>query len=210
MTDYLSEDEQIEQIKEWWKDNGVYIFAGVALGLIGIFSWRGYNSHLDTQAATASQHYDDLTRAVGAKNQDNINKNLELLTQDFSNTPYAAQAQLLAAKQAVIANDLDKAASALQEVIAVSTDRELTTLAHYRLAKVKFAQAKYDEVLKELNVVKNTDYSGLVAELRGDVYAAQGKTAEARTAYEAARVAMEETRVGDVNLIQMKLSDLGS
>jgi len=210
MTEYLSDKEQLDQIKDWWKENGVFIFAGVALGLVGIFGWRGYNSHLDKQAMVASEHYDNMVRAVGSKNQENIDKNLSILVNDFANTPYAAQAQLLAAKEAVKRNDLDKAVVALSTVLDLSSDRELSTLAHFRLAKVKFAQAKYDEVLTQLKKVDRKDYLGLVEELRGDVFAMQGKKSEARTAYEAARKAMEETRVGDVNLLQMKLSDLGS
>jgi len=210
MTEYLSDKEQIEQIKEWWRENGIFIFAGVALGLVGIFGWKGYNSHLDKQAMTASNHYDDLSRALGSKNQENIEKNLKIITSEYSGTPYAAQANLLAARDAVQNNDLAKAASLLSAAVSASKDRELTTLATFRLAKVKFAQAEYDEVLKQLGNVKSKDYQGLVEELRGDVFAAQGKKEEARKAYESARTAMEETRVGDVNLLQMKLSDLGS
>lgn len=210
MTEYLSEQEEIEQIKDWWRQNGVYIFAGVALGLIGIFGWRAYNSHLDTQAETASQYYDDLNRAVIAKNNAEVEKNLNAIKSDYASTPYAAQAELLAAKEAVSSNDLDKAAAALTSAIQLSGDRELTTLANYRLAKVQFAQAKYDAVLTTLKNVSAKDYQGLVDELRGDVYVAQGNKAEARSAYEAARTAMEETRIGDVNLLQMKLSDLGN
>jgi len=135
-----------------------------------------------------------MTRAVGSKNAENIDKNLNQLTSEFAATPYATQAQLLAAKEAVQKNDLDKAVMALESAVKLSGDRELSTLANFRLAKVKFAQA----------------YQGVVEELRGDVLAAQGKKDEARTAYEAARTAMEETRVGDVNLLQMKLSDLGT
>lgn len=210
MTEYLSSEEEVQQIKDWWKENGVFIFAGVGLGLIGIFGWKGYNSHLDKQAMTASQHYDDMTRAVGSKNAENIDKNLNQLTSEFAATPYATQAQLLAAKEAVQKNDLDKAVMALESAVKLSGDRELSTLANFRLAKVKFAQAEYDEVLTTLKKVKNKDYQGVVEELRGDVLAAQGKKDEARTAYEAARTAMEETRVGDVNLLQMKLSDLGT
>jgi len=210
MSEYLSNEEELDQIKEWWHENGRFIVVGVVLGLIGIFAWRGYNAHLDSQAESASQVYDKLVAAITAKNQEEVDKNLNTLVSDFSGTAYSAQAQLLAAREAANKGDLDKTATALESAITLSKDADLTTLANFRLAKVRFAQGQPDAALNVLKKVSSENYKGIVEELRGDIYASQDKKSEARAAYEAARTAMEETKVGDPNLLQMKLSDLGT
>jgi len=210
MTEYLSDKEQVEQIKDWWKDNGVYIFSGVALGLIGIFGWRAYDGHLNQRSANASAIYEELNTAVINKQSDKAETLREQILSEYANTPYSTNAELLRAKEAVSNNDLDKAIESLKSADDLNGDAQLASLIQYRLAKVYFAKADYAESLTSLKKVDDSTYLGLVEELRGDIYAAQGNKEEAVAAYEKARIAMEETRIGDLNLLQMKLSDLGS
>jgi len=210
MSEYLSDAEEKEQLIEWWKDNGRFIVTGVGLGLIGIFIWRGWTNHLDTKAGDAAVVYEEMVQAVNANETDKASQLLNKLSTEFSGTSYVSQAHLLNAKVAVEAKQLPQAVSALQSAIATSKDAELVELANFRLAKLKMSLKDYPGALSALNTVKSEAYTSLVLELQGDINYAQGDLAKARDSYTAAQTAMEESRIGDPNLLQMKLSDLGT
>ena len=53
-----TDDERVEDLKKWWKENGASIIVGIALGVMAIFGWRYWNSYRDAQAETASRAYD--------------------------------------------------------------------------------------------------------------------------------------------------------
>ena len=40
MDDHLSDKEQVERLRQWWRENGWFLIGGVALGLLGLY---GYN-----------------------------------------------------------------------------------------------------------------------------------------------------------------------
>ena len=48
MSAYLEEEEQIEAIRNWWKENGRSVIAGAVLGLAAIFGWQGWHCLLYT------------------------------------------------------------------------------------------------------------------------------------------------------------------
>jgi len=209
MSEYLSSAEEKEKILEWWKDNGRFIVSGVGLGLIGIFAWRGWNAHLDNQAGAASVVFDDLVAASVDANQDELSQKFATLKSQYGKTAYVSQAHLLMAKEAVGTGQLDEAAVQLNQAIATSNDKELIELANFRLAKVHFSSKDFDQALAALQRVESKSYVPLVEEMRGDIYRAQGEISKARIAYTAAQEAMQEIPIGDPNLLQMKLSDLG-
>lgn len=213
MSEYLSDEEQKEQILQWWKENGQFIVAGVGLGLVGIFSWRYWVGHLETQAGKASVVYEEMLTALNespmAATSDIALEKLNQLSSEYKGTAYVAQGHLLMARAAVDAADLGEAARQLEAAIAASKDRQLSDLAYYRLAKVRLALQEYEAGLEALDQIDSESYLPLLEELRGDIYRALGNNDKARAAYEAAQTAMQETPLGDANLLQMKLSDLG-
>lgn len=209
MSEYLSDAEQKEQIHEWWQENGRFILAGVVLGLVGIFGWRYWISFQDSQASKASVLYEEMLSAVNEDELDMAKQKLEVISSDFKSTVYLPQAHLLMAKTAVLTDDLNSAVDHLETALAKSKDRELAELIRFRLAKVRVELKEYDVALDLLNSVKSDSYAPLVEEMRGDIYRAQGDVVKARSAYVAAQAAMQVTPIGDPNLLQMKLSDLG-
>jgi len=209
MSEYLSDAEEKEQLLEWWKDNGRFIVTGVGLGLIGIFAWRAWTTHLDKQAGSAAVVYSEMVQAADANQSDKVDELLNKINSDFKGTSYVAQANLLKARVSVQEKQLPEAVQALQNAIATSKDAELTELANFRLAKLQLAQKDYSAALGALEKVKSKSYVPLIAELKGDVFYAQGDLGKAQEQYKMAQKAMQETPIGDPNLLQMKLSDLG-
>ena len=210
MSEYLSNDEEKEKLMEWWKENGRFIVTGVGLGLIGIFAWRAWTGHLDTQAGDAAVVYEELTIAFNSDDDTKANELLSKMSTKYKSTSYVAQAYLLKARKDVESKNLSEAINSLESAIAASKDPQLTELANFRLAKLHLATQDYTAVLADLKKVKTKAFAPLVAELEGDLYFAQGDISKARAAYETAKLAMQETPVGDPNLLQMKLSDLGA
>ena len=209
MSEYLSDAEEKEKIHEWWKENGRFILAGVVLGLVGIFGWRYWIGFQDSQASKASVLYEEMLSAVNEDELDMAKQKLDVISSDFKSTVYLSQAHLLMAKTAVLSDDLNSAVDHLETALAASKDRELAELIRFRLAKVRVELKEFDVALGLLNSVKSDSYTPLVEEMRGDIYRAQGDVNKARSAYLAAQTAMQVTPIGDPNLLQMKLSDLG-
>ena len=87
-----------------------------------------------------------------------------------------------------------------------ASQKELALLARVRLAGVLLDEKSYDQALQVLNVDVPDAFASEFADRRGDVYAAQGKVAEARAAYSEAlaKAGTQPLR----SLIQMKLDAL--
>ena len=54
MDEYSSEKEQIEEIKQWWKDNGTFIITGLVVGFGALGGWKYWQAYKEQRAATAS------------------------------------------------------------------------------------------------------------------------------------------------------------
>ena len=45
----IEEEQELNQLKEWWKDNGKTIIAAFILGVGGMLGWRYWQSKLNCQ-----------------------------------------------------------------------------------------------------------------------------------------------------------------
>ena len=207
MSDY-SEAEQWERAKEWARTNGLWIVAGIAIGALGLAGWRWYQERRGTQAETAAARYEEMIEAFTRNDRTRGMTLVEDLKRDYSWTPYASLAGLMAAKFQVEANELDKAAASLKTVMDGAPDNELRLIARTRLARVQAAQGKYDEALATLKVEQPGEFAPRLADARGDVLLAKGDRAGALREYLAARTGDADGRV-DTELLDLKIRDLG-
>ena len=151
MSDY-SEAEQWERAKEWVRTNGLWIVAGIALGALGLGGWRWYQERRTTQAEDASARYEEMIDAFARNDRTRGFTIADDLNREYSWTPYAPLATLMAARFQVEANELDKAAASLKSVMDTASDEEMRLVALIRLARVQAAQGKYDDALATLKV----------------------------------------------------------
>jgi predicted negative regulator of RcsB-dependent stress response len=207
VSDY-SEAEQMERAKNWLKINAIWIIAGIALGAGGLGGWRWYQDRRDTQAETASARYEELVDAYSRRDTVRGATLLEELNREYSWTPYAALGTLIAARVQVDANELDKAAAGLKNVMDNAKDDEIKMIARLRLARVQAAQGKYDDALATLKVEEPGEFAPRIADTRGDVLLAKGDRAGALREYLAARNTDNNGRV-DFDLLDLKIRDLG-
>jgi predicted negative regulator of RcsB-dependent stress response len=227
VTTHYDEEAQVEQLRQWLRDNWFPLASGLALGLVAIFGWQGWMQHQDGHAGAASHVYEDLGRAATDNKPDAVKDMADRLVKDFSDTPYAAAGALTAAAVAVAAGKLDDAVTRLQWVVKFeqspgffgslaatlhlrgrAQDPALLPLAKLRLAQVLWQQGKADEALKQLDG-DAASYAPLYAELRGDIKLAQGDRAAARGAYQQALEALgTDAAAPGRDGLQHKLDDL--
>lgn len=207
MDEYLSDNEQVERLRAWWRENGWFVLGGVALGALILFGWRQYGEYKSSQAETAAAIYQSVKQAAEGKNEVEATALLGKLRAEYPSSSYAAQAGLLVATTLLVAAP-DRAAEELRHVVENSTDDpELAMIARLRLARVLAYREQYDEALKLLAVPNPGQFAGRFSEVKGDIQAALGHVEEARAAYLAAMVA-DGSELLDRNFLQMKLNDL--
>jgi predicted negative regulator of RcsB-dependent stress response len=202
---YDSEEEQLEALKAWWKENGTSTLVGVAVGVAVIVGWNYWRSHQQEKAAQASTIYSQLVKSIDAPNQSAAEPLGERLQNEFGDTVYAAYAGLQEAKLKVQKNDLAGAKAVLQKVIGQS-NKELSHIARLRLVRLMLATGEYEQGLQLINEVDPAVKAGFSAsydELAGDLYVAMDRLDEARTAYQNAL-----SSGGQSPLLKIKIDDL--
>lgn len=209
MVDYLSEEEQAEAVKNWWKENWLWIISGVALGVAILIGWQFYQRYQTTRSEAAAAAFQQYSRALTAKDSAKAAAALKELEDQYAATAYADQAHLLQARAAVEAEKFDEAATALRVVADGSKDEELAAVARLRLARVLIQQGKHDDALGLLDTAKAGGFAAQVREVRGDAYLAKGDAGKAREEYQAALSAATGASASSRAVLELKLQDLG-
>jgi predicted negative regulator of RcsB-dependent stress response len=207
--EYASEKEQIQKIKQWLKENGPFIVAGLVLGIGGLAGWNYWQSYKISRAESAGVAYRAVVAAVDRNDADAALSELDALIADYSATPYANQGRLMLARLRVEQGQLDAAAGQLEKVVSTTRDTELERIARVRLARVLLAADRSSEALDVLDLSRAGSFAPRFHEIRGDVLVAQGEREAASEEY---RLALETTDDGiiDRQMVRMKLEALGS
>jgi predicted negative regulator of RcsB-dependent stress response len=176
--------------------------------LLAFAGWNGYEWWKREQSAKAAALYEELDRVARTADADKTARVFNDLKERYGRTAYAQQAALLAAKVQVEKNQPDAAVATLSWAGENATDEEYRTIARLRAAGVLLDQKRYDDALKQLDGAKDKHFTGLVADRRGDVLLAQGKTEDAKKAFQDAYANLEaapEYR----RLVEAKLTVMG-
>ena len=205
----LEEQEQIDQLKQFWSQYGNLITWVLIIALGTYAAWNGWNWWQRDQAAKASVMYDELERAAQAGEADKAATLFATLQDRFPRTVFAQQGGLMLAKMQADKGQADKAAATLSWVGEQGAEDEYKSLARLRLAAVLLEQKKYDEALKQLDAGMPKAFEGLAADRRGDVLLAQGKKEEAKAAYQKAWTALGD-KVEYRRIVDAKLTALGA
>lgn len=203
MINYETDEERAEAIKKWWKENGLSIFLGVGIGLGAIFGWRAWMDYRETVRQQASAAFERLLADTGDARSARAQS--KLLREEFAATAYATLASLVRARVEVEAGNLAAARTALEQAIAGSPAPGIRRIAALRLARVLIAE---DDLDGAAGLVARHDdsggFRGAFAALRGEIAEAQGRSTDARAAYEQALAA----GAPNADQIRMKLDNL--
>ncbi|MEO6031118.1 MAG: tetratricopeptide repeat protein [Burkholderiaceae bacterium] len=209
----LEEQEQLDQLKIYWKQYGNLV-TWVLIVVLGAYAaWNGWTWWQRQQAVKSSAMFDALDSAAQTGDADAAARIFADMKDRYPRTAFTEQAGLLAAKVQVEKNKPDAAIETLDWVGAHATEDEYRTVARLRAAGVLLDQKKYDDAIRQLDAIELDDgskaFAALVADRRGDVLLAQGKKDAAKAAYSLAWQSMDET-VSYRRLIEAKLTALGA
>lgn len=210
----LDEQEKIASLKHWWEKYGnalTSVVLGIAVAVAGYNVWQWYQRDKVAKAAGA---YDELQRAVVAKDLPRTRELTGVLLDKFASTAYAEMGAMLAAKTNLDAGDAKTAKAQLEWAVGHAVDPEYRALGRLRLSGVLLDEGQYDEAFKQIQSSTASELSipfqASFADRRGDIYIAQNKLDDAKREYTAA-VALLESRADSrsyANVVQLKLDGL--
>jgi predicted negative regulator of RcsB-dependent stress response len=203
MSVYQTEEEQVEAIKRWWKENGTSVIAGLVIGLGGVFGWQTWGNYQDRVGGEAAMAFSQMLGAVQREDTDSASKQAELLQENFEGSNYAVFAAMTEARLQMESGDKAKAKAKLEWVMQQKSTPALTQMAQLNLARILLDEGDIAGA-KQQAVVKEGSFSGEFAVLRGDIAHAEGDLVAAAAAYTEAMA----HEVSDRALLQMKLDDL--
>jgi len=200
----LEEQEQLDQLKHFWKQYGNLITWILIVVLGAVAAWNGYHVWQRNQAVQAAAMFDEVEKVVRGGDAQKAERAFVDMKERFAKATYTQQAGLLVAKMAYEAGKTDITKSTLGWVADNATDSGYASIAKLRLSAVLIEAKAYDDVLKILGNGIADEFVALAADRRGDVYSLQDKKSEAKAeylkAYKAFEAQSEYRRVVGVKL----------
>ncbi|RDE23015.1 hypothetical protein DV711_10745 [Motiliproteus coralliicola] len=213
MAELRTEEEQVEAIKNWWKENGRSTVIGVAVAVIAVFGWRGWQDHQRQTAENASVLYQSMVEKAlvqpGQTLSEEDRKSAEYmanqLKSDYQSTGYAQYAALWLAKLQADQGKLDAAKAELKWLVEQKPEAPIAQVAKLRMSQLLLAEGDAQAALTQLGSAPEKGFEAAYFELKGDLLNALGRAAEARQAYQSAQAADSSNARP---LIAMKSGDL--
>jgi len=183
---HIAHDDETEKLREWWKRNGTGIIAGVVIGIGGVGGIQGWRMYEDSQAGKASVLYEQMLGAAAAERPEAASSAAEALVSKHSGSGYADLAQLMLARLALETGDSTKAQTALNDLIASTSDPVMRQVARVRLAVIALKDGEPEKIRSLAKAEAGEGFTSHFEELLGDALVASGDLAGARQAYEEA------------------------
>ncbi len=200
-----TDDEQLDELRQFWAQYGKTLIAGVLLGLIVVAGWLGWQNWQGRQQTAAALQFHQIEQLIRASQPQAAMEAARQLATDHQGSIYAVLALLIAGKEAMAQNDFAKAEIYLRDAMKNTKEPALIALAQLRLAKAQWAAKAPDQALTTLASPKPpAPYAAAFADLTGDIQASQKNWAAARAAYEQALQSGE----AQGGFIQIKLDNL--
>lgn len=203
----LEEQEQLDELKAWWKTYGKMITNAVIGLLVAYATYQGWTYYQTKQAVSASTEYQALL-VLEAKDLKGVQAKTAVLMDKYSATPYAGRAAVFAAKANYEANDIKSAKAQLEWAISNAKETSVSAIASLQLANILAEENNFDAALKVLEAKHDAGFDGLFLDMKGDVLLGLGKRDEAKTAYELALTKLD-VQGRYRHLTQQKIDSLG-
>ena len=133
---YQTEEQQVEAIKGFWKENGTAVIAGLALGFAGFI---GFNYYKDAQLANeveTSDAYQTVMESAG-KEDTLFSANANKFITENKDSSYASLTAFALAKEASSHKDWPQVAIHLNTAIENAKNQGIKAIASIRLARVQ-------------------------------------------------------------------------
>lgn len=204
---YLTEEEQLDRLKQWLKKYGWSIFWGIIIGLCLMYGWQYWSKYQQAQRQKASAAYQELMGTLQNKPEDFSNQ-AEALIKQYPKSPYATLSQLLIAQRAVNEQQWQKAIDHLSWIETHTKDKTFKEFALLRHARLLSLQKNYDQALTLLGKIDDPAFLSIAQEVKGDILFAQGQLPLARESYQQALAHAVDTVPAWQFVLQMKINSL--
>lgn len=204
---YETEEQQVDAIKKWWKENGNSLIIGAVVGLAGLWGWRYYNDSVITAQEQQSQAYSAMLLQFEAQDGTKDLTQISTFVNDNIANSYGVLAALALAKEAVLQKDFALAKSQLLQVQKENKYIPLNDVVNLRLARVEAELGEYDQALQTLTLIKSNSFLAKALQEKGAIYLQQGDLVQARSAFQEAIMA-SEGRVDPI--LQLQFDDLAT
>lgn len=203
----LEEQEQLDELKAWWKANGSMLSYGLLAIVLAYVAYQGWHFYNGKQSLAASAAYQSLLTS-DTNDLKTVQSKAADLMENYKSTPYAGRAALLVAKTNYEKNDLKSAKAQLDWAKNNAEESAVVASATLQLASILIEEKDYEGALKLLDAKHDAGFDGLFLDLKGDALASLGKVKEAKSAYEEALTKLDAA--GKYRLVtQQKLQTLG-
>jgi predicted negative regulator of RcsB-dependent stress response len=213
LTELLTEQEQIEQLKAWIKQYGFTVLAGIVIALIMVSIWHAWQNYQTRILTHASGVYDEMLTARAQNDGtslENARVQADKLITHYPRTPYAQFAAFMLARDAIAHQKYPEAIKQLTWVVDHGSDSSLKQIAKLRLARILITENKSRDALSTLTDVEDDNFKGLIEEVKGDAYLQLKENNNAKTAYQLALNALPKDEAAEKPLLQMKLDNLAT
>ena len=185
MSDYLTDEEQVDRLKRLWREWGTVVVVAIALGVGGTVGMDYYESYQISEDQRAADLYSSYTEAKTLGEPRTVF--VEELADEFGSSSYYVFTLLHEAKAAVDSADFETALKHLEIAKEVSEDTPISDLVKMRQARVEFELEKYDAALATLANVETDGFRWQALMLKGDVHFVRDELDDARDAYQSAK-----------------------
>jgi len=203
----LTEEEQLERLKQWMKKYGWSIFWGLVFGIGLMFSWQYWRAYQSKQRENASEAYQQLVLTL-QNDPDDFSQKAQQLVEKYPKSPYATLGQLLLAQQAVNSQQWDIAIEHLAWVEEHSNNVIFKQLAQVRHARLLLLHKQYEAALILLQKTDDPSFFAVAQEVTGDILLEQGNVQAARQAYQQALTHSNDVIPAWQFVLQMKINSL--
>lgn len=201
MSDYLTDEEQIDKLRTWWDENGVSVIVTLVLVVAGVVGWRWYGSYEESRVARVSDLYEEFLASEGEVRD----AAAASIAEEAPDSAYQALVMLRRSREAVDGGDYAAAEAFLEQAVDSAPEPVLADVARIRLARVQQQLERPEDALETLAGVLGEGYRSQVAEMKGDIHLARGERAQAHEAYTAALSAVGGSQTRP--LLEMKAAD---
>jgi len=205
MDENITEEQQVEEIKKWWKENGSSVVTGALFGLALVFGWRSWNEWREGNSEAASALYQQviaakadatLVQAIGGR-----------LIEEYPDSVYAFLGAFAQAATLLEKGDTGGGQGRLEWAVLHAPDANLKALAQLRLARLLLDQGDLARAQTLAETAANNGFPAESAELRGDIFLRQGDRNAARRLYQESLKKLPGNSQRTASL-QMKIDDL--
>ena len=187
---HVAEDDDAQRVRAWWKKNGMGIVAGVAIGVVGVGGFKGWQAYTENRTLSASDVFQEMLAYDESGAIERASNSAQILIKDYRATPYGDLAYMMIAKLATQEGDLSNAMEALTNVMTKSNDPAMRQLARLRLSRVNLLAGDLDRAHELVTTDDVGGFESEYPEVLGDVLLAQHKYSDAAEAYDRALQAL--------------------